>query len=169
MIAMSVIIADFNSQFHVKDTTNAHFLANEIFDCDDCDDGTARIYANTPVAIGYNRMGPIYFSVDTRSALMQRRARRPDIVPDPVYLIIWLIAGVAGGMGGELLKGDYDLGPGNMVAGAIGGIVSTLILHALIPALRAIDFGPIIGHVIVAAASGAVLTVIVGAVQIRWR
>ena len=33
---------------------------------------------------------------------------------DLVYLIIWLIAGVAGGnAAGKLLKGDYDLGPGN--------------------------------------------------------
>ena len=65
-------------------------------------------------------------------------ARRPDIVPDIVNLIIWLIAGVAGGnAAGELLKGDYDLGPGNTVAGAIGGIVGTLILQTLIPALGA--------------------------------
>jgi hypothetical protein len=97
-------------------------------------------------------------------------ARRLDIVPDIVNLIIWLIAGVAGGnAAGELLKGHYDLGPGNTVTGAIGGIVSTLILQNLIPALRGIDFGPIIGQLIVAAASGAVLTVIVGAVKARQR
>jgi uncharacterized membrane protein YeaQ/YmgE (transglycosylase-associated protein family) len=95
-------------------------------------------------------------------------ARRLDIVPDTVNLIIWLIAGVAGGnAAGELLKGDYNLGPGNTVAGAIGGIIGALILQTLIPALSGIDYGPIIGQVIVAAASGAVLTVIVGAVQIR--
>ena len=87
-------------------------------------------------------------------------------MPDIVNLIIWLIAGVAGGnAAGELLKGDYDLGPGNTVAGAIGGVVGALILQALIPALRGIDYGPIIGQLIVAAASGAVLTVIAGAVQ----
>ena len=92
------------------------------------------------------------------------------MLPDIVSLIIWLIAGVAGGnAAGELLKGDYDLGPGNTVAGAIGGIVSTLILQTLIPALRGIDFGPIIGQVIIAAASGAVLTVIVGVVKSRRR
>jgi predicted CDP-diglyceride synthetase/phosphatidate cytidylyltransferase len=90
------------------------------------------------------------------------------MLPDTVSLIIWLIAGVAGGnAAGELFKGNYDLGPGNTVTGAIGGIVSTQILQALIPALRGIDFGPIIGQVIVAAASGAVLTVIVGAVRAR--
>jgi uncharacterized membrane protein YeaQ/YmgE (transglycosylase-associated protein family) len=101
---------------------------------------------------------------------MQRWARRPDIVPDIVSLIIWLVAGVAGGnAAGELLKGDYDLGPGNTVAGAVGGIVSTLILQALIPALSGIDFGPIIGQLIVAAASGAILTVITGVVQTRRR
>jgi uncharacterized membrane protein YeaQ/YmgE (transglycosylase-associated protein family) len=72
------------------------------------------------------------------------------MLPDTVSLIIWLIAGVAGGnAAGELLKGDYDLGPGNTVAGAIGGIVGTLILQALIPALSGIDFGPIIGQVYV--------------------
>ena len=91
-------------------------------------------------------------------------------MPDIVNLIIWLVAGVAGGnAAGELLKGDYDLGPGNTVAGAIGGVVGTLILQTLIPALRGIDYGPIIGQVIVAAASGAALTVIAGAVQIRRR
>jgi hypothetical protein len=93
-----------------------------------------------------------------------------DIMPDMVNLIIWLIAGVAGGnAAGELLKGNYDLGSGNTVAGAIGGIVSTYILQIPIPALRGIDFGPIIGQVIVAAASGAVLTVVVGAVKSRPR
>ena len=39
-------------------------------------------------------------------------------MPDIVLVIIWLIAGVAGGnASGELLKGSYDLGPGNPVAG----------------------------------------------------
>ncbi len=91
-------------------------------------------------------------------------------MPDIVNLIIWLIAGVAGGSAaGELLKGDYNLGPGNIVAGATGGVVGTLILQALIPALKGIDFEPIIGQVIIAAASGAVLTVIAGAVQTHRR
>jgi CDP-diglyceride synthetase len=91
-------------------------------------------------------------------------------VPDLVSLIIWLIAGVAGGnAAGELVKGDYDLGPGNTVAGAIGGIVGTLILQVLIPSLRGIDYGPIIGQLMVAAASGAVATVIAGAVRTRRR
>ncbi len=89
-------------------------------------------------------------------------------MPDTVALIIWLIGGVAGGNGaGELLKGDYDLGPGNTVSGAIGGVVGALILQAVIPALRGIDFGPIIGQLIVAAASGAVLTVVTGIVMHR--
>jgi len=88
--------------------------------------------------------------------------------PDVVNLIIWFIAGVAGGnAAGELLKGDYDLGPGNTVAGAIGGVVITLILQALIPALKGINFGSIIGQLIVALASGAILTVIAGAVRAR--
>jgi uncharacterized membrane protein YeaQ/YmgE (transglycosylase-associated protein family) len=92
------------------------------------------------------------------------------MVPDIVSLLIWLIAGVAGGnAAGELLKGDYDLGPGNTVAGAIGGVVGTFILQTLISALRGIDYGPIIGQVIVAAANGAALTVIAGAMQIRRR
>ncbi len=91
-------------------------------------------------------------------------------MPDTVNLIIWLVAGVAGGnAAGELLKGDYDLGPANTVAGAIGGVVGTRILQALIPALGGIDYRPIIGQVIVAAASGAVLTVVVGAVKTRRR
>jgi hypothetical protein len=87
-----------------------------------------------------------------------------------VNLIIWVMAGVAGGNAiAELLKGDYDLGPGNTVAGAIGGVVGTLILQTPIPALRGIDYVPIIGQLIVAVTSGAVLTVIVGAVKARRR
>jgi uncharacterized membrane protein YeaQ/YmgE (transglycosylase-associated protein family) len=91
-------------------------------------------------------------------------------VPDIVALIIWFIAGVAGGCAaGELLKGDYDLGPGNLVAGAIGGVIGAEILQTLIPALNGFDFGPVLGQVVGAAASGAVLTVIAAAVKTRRR
>jgi hypothetical protein len=90
-------------------------------------------------------------------------------MPDIVNLIIWLVAGVAGGnAAGELLKGDYDLGIGNTGYGAVGGVFGALIFQTLIPALSGIDYGPIVGQLIVAAASGAVLTVIAGAVT-RWR
>jgi uncharacterized membrane protein YeaQ/YmgE (transglycosylase-associated protein family) len=89
-------------------------------------------------------------------------------VPDIVNLIIWLVAGLAGGnAAGDLLKGDYDLGAGNTIAGAIGGVVGALTLQALIPALRGLHVGPIIGQLIGAAASGAALTVIAGAVQVH--
>ncbi len=85
-------------------------------------------------------------------------------------LILWVIAGAVGGnAAGDLLKGRSDLGPGNTVAGAIGGIVGALILQTLIPALRGLDFLPIIGQVIVAVISGAALTVIGGAVKARRR
>jgi uncharacterized membrane protein YeaQ/YmgE (transglycosylase-associated protein family) len=91
-------------------------------------------------------------------------------VPDIVSLIIWLIAGVAGGnAAGELLKGSYDLGPGNTVAGAIGGVVGAQILQTLVPGLGGFDIRPILGQVIGAAASGAVLTIITGAVKARRR
>jgi uncharacterized membrane protein YeaQ/YmgE (transglycosylase-associated protein family) len=87
-------------------------------------------------------------------------------VPDTVSLIIWLVAGLAGGnAAGELLKGDYDLGPGNTIAGAIGGVVGAQVLQILIPALRGFDVGPILGQIIGAAASGAILTVVTGAVK----
>jgi len=90
-------------------------------------------------------------------------------MPDTVNLIIWLIAGIAGGIAaGDLLKGHHDLGLGNMGYGAIGGVVGALIVQTLIPALGGFDYGPIVGQLIVAAASGAVLTVIAAAV-IRWR
>ena len=90
-------------------------------------------------------------------------------MPDTINLIIWLIAGIAGGnAAGDLLKGHYDLGLGNTGYGAIGGVVGALILQTLIPALRGIDYVPIIGQLIGAAVSGAVLTVIAGAVA-RWR
>jgi hypothetical protein len=91
-------------------------------------------------------------------------------VPDTVSLIIWLVAGLAGGnAAGELLKGDYDLGPGNTIAGAIGGVVGAQILQILIPALRGFDIGPILGQIIGAAASGAILTVGTGAVKAYQR
>jgi hypothetical protein len=90
-------------------------------------------------------------------------------MPDIVNLIIWLIAGVAGGnAAGDLLKGEYDLGLGNTGYGATGGVVGGFILQALIPALRGVDYGPIVGQLIVAAASGAILTVVAGVVT-RWR
>jgi uncharacterized membrane protein YeaQ/YmgE (transglycosylase-associated protein family) len=90
-------------------------------------------------------------------------------MPDIVNLIIWLVAGIAGGnAAGDLLKGDYDLGLANTGYGAIGGVVGVLMLQTLIPALRGIDYGPLVVQLIVAAASGAVLTVIAGAVT-RWR
>jgi uncharacterized membrane protein YeaQ/YmgE (transglycosylase-associated protein family) len=91
-------------------------------------------------------------------------------MPDIVSLIIWLIAGVAAGnAAGELLKGDYDLGPGNTVAGAIGGVVGTQVLQVLVPDWGGFDFGPIVIQVIGALASGAVLTVITGAIKSRRR
>jgi uncharacterized membrane protein YeaQ/YmgE (transglycosylase-associated protein family) len=90
-------------------------------------------------------------------------------MPDIVNLIIWLVAGIAGGnAAGDLLKGHYDQGLRNTGYGAIGGVVGALILQTLIPALRGIDYGPIVGQVIVAATSGAALTVSAGAVA-RWR
>jgi hypothetical protein len=89
-------------------------------------------------------------------------------VPDTVALIIWLIGGVAGGnAAGELLKGGYDLGPGNTVAGAIGGVVGAGILQTLVPALSGFDIRPLISQFIAAAASGAILTVIVGVAKSR--
>jgi uncharacterized membrane protein YeaQ/YmgE (transglycosylase-associated protein family) len=91
-------------------------------------------------------------------------------MPDPVSLIIWIIAGVAGGnAAGELLKEEYNLGPGNTVAGSVGGVVGALILQNLFPAWGGIDFLPIIVQLIVAAASGAGLTIIFGAVKTRRR
>jgi uncharacterized membrane protein YeaQ/YmgE (transglycosylase-associated protein family) len=87
-------------------------------------------------------------------------------MPDTLSLIIWLVAGIAGGnAAGELLKGDYDLGPArNTVHGAIGGVVGALILQTLIPALRGIGYGPIIAQFMIAAVSGAVIA---GAMA-RW-
>jgi hypothetical protein len=90
-------------------------------------------------------------------------------MPDIVNLIIWTIGGVAGGNAvGDLLKGHYDLGLKNTGYGAIGGVVGALILQTLIPALRGIDYGPIIGQLTVAVVSGAGLTIIAGAMA-RWR
>jgi uncharacterized membrane protein YeaQ/YmgE (transglycosylase-associated protein family) len=87
-------------------------------------------------------------------------------MPDTVNLIIWLIAGVAGGFAvGDLLKGDFDLGPARSApAGAVGGVIGAKILQLLIPSLNGLDIIPIVGQIIAAAASGAALTVVTGAV-----
>src|SRR5713226_4258530 len=85
-------------------------------------------------------------------------------------LIIWLIAGIAGGnAAGDLLKGNFDLGPGNTIAGAIGGVIGAAILQTLVPGLRGLDVGPMLGQVIGAAASGAALTVIAAVMRSRRR
>jgi hypothetical protein len=91
-------------------------------------------------------------------------------MPDTVSLIICLIAGVSGGFAvGDILKGNFDLGPArNALAGAVGGVVGAKILQFLIPALNGFDIIPIVGQVIAAAASGVALTVVAGAVG-PWR
>ena len=68
-----------------------------------------------------------------------------------------------------MLKGGYDLGLRKTGYGAIGDVVGALILQTLIPALRGFDIGPVVGQVIGAAASGAVLTVLTAAVKARRR
>jgi uncharacterized membrane protein YeaQ/YmgE (transglycosylase-associated protein family) len=106
----------------------------------------------------------ILFTTDAKSV-----SEEPDImIPDGVSVIVWLVAGAVGGnAAGELLNGDYDLGPGNTFAGAIGGVVGGLILQTLIPSLRGFDYGSIVGQLIGAAASGAFLMVIAAAVKTR--
>jgi hypothetical protein len=86
-------------------------------------------------------------------------------MPDTLHLIIWLVGGIAGSCAvGELFKERYDLGLGVLGYGALGGVTGALILQTLIPALKRIDYGPIVGQLIVTFASGAVLTVIAGEV-----
>ena len=88
-------------------------------------------------------------------------------MPDTVSLIIWLIAGIAGGLAvGDLLSSGHPAR--NLISGAVGGVIGSQILQLLIPVLRGFNLVPIVGQVIVAAASGAALTVVAGAV-IRWR
>jgi hypothetical protein len=90
------------------------------------------------------------------------------MVPDILSLAIWLIAGIAGGnAAGDLLKGNYDLGPGNTIAGGIGGVIGAEILQVLIPGLSGLDVGPVVGQVIGAAASGAALTVVAALMRSR--
>jgi uncharacterized membrane protein YeaQ/YmgE (transglycosylase-associated protein family) len=86
-------------------------------------------------------------------------------MPDIVNLIIQLIAGsVAGNAAGDLLK-DYDLGPGNLIAGATGGVVGGQILQHLIPTLAGLDASSIVSQLVAAGTGGAMLTVIAGAVR----
>jgi hypothetical protein len=103
-----------------------------------------------------------------RSDAGESKPERPDMVPDTLNLVIWLIAGIAGGnAAGDLLKGDYDLGPGNTIAGGIGGVIGAAILQAVIPGLSGLDVGPMVGQVIAAAASGAALTVVAAVMRSR--
>jgi hypothetical protein len=105
-----------------------------------------------------------------RTVAFKPCALRENIVPDIVALVIWVVAGLAAGNAtGELLKGNYDLGPGNTITGAIGGVTGAQILQTLIPALGGFDVGPILGQVIGATTGGAALTVIAAAVKNRWR
>jgi hypothetical protein len=95
---------------------------------------------------------------------------RLPVEPDTVSLIIWLVAGVSGGFAvGDILKGNFDLGPArNGAAGAVGGVVGTKILQLLIPALNGFNIIPIVGQVIAAFASGVALTVVASTVR-PWR
>ena len=91
-------------------------------------------------------------------------------MPETVTLIICLIVGIAGGFAvGDLFSRNFGLHNPlqNAVAGAVGGVVGAKILELLIPALGGLDVVPIVGQVIVSAASGAALTVAADAV-IRW-
>src|SRR5262245_13943339 len=91
------------------------------------------------------------------------------VMPDTLNLIIWLVAGIAGGKAvGDLLEGHYVLGVRNTGYGALRGVVGRLMIQTLMPALRCIAYGTMVGQLIVAAASGAALTVIASAV-VRWR
>ena len=93
------------------------------------------------------------------------------LLPDTISLIIWLIAGISGGLAvGDFLKRDFRLGPArSLVAGAVGGIIGSQILQLMIPPFRGFDIVPIIGQVIGAAASGAALAVLAGVVIRRRR
>src|SRR5262249_32758754 len=59
----------------------------------------------------------------------------------------------------------YDLGLGNIIAGAIGGVVGGQILQHLIPALAGLDVSSLVSQLIAAGAGGAILTVMAGAVK----
>ena len=89
-------------------------------------------------------------------------------MPDIVTIAIALVFGVAGGnaAGDYLLQEDYGLGLGNTIAGGIGGVVGSLVLQFVFPALSGFDdWRAIVGQVIAAFVSGALLAVIVGVVQ----
>ena len=91
-------------------------------------------------------------------------------MPDTVSLIIWLIAGIAGGFAvGDLLRRDLGLHDPlqNAVAGVVGGVIGVKILQHVIPALNGFDIVPIVGQVIVAFACGAASTLVAGLV-LRW-
>ena len=69
-------------------------------------------------------------------------------MPDAVAFLIWFIASNAGGnAAGELLKGGYDLGPEMCFRSNRRRCRYT---SPLIAALRGIDYGLIVGQVIVA-------------------
>jgi hypothetical protein len=94
-----------------------------------------------------------------------------DMAGTIVNLIIQLVAGVLGGNAAGASLKDYNLGAvGNTIAGAIGGVGGGQILQTLIPAMAGVaggdlDVGSIVGQLVGGGASGAVLTLIAGAVK----
>jgi hypothetical protein len=93
----------------------------------------------------------------------------PDIFSLVLNLAIWLVAGIAGGnAAGDLLKGDYNLGPGITLAGAIGG-VAAFVFRTALPGFSEFDIGSVIGQIAAAAVGGAALTMTAGAIGNRRR
>jgi hypothetical protein len=91
-------------------------------------------------------------------------------MPDLATIAIALFFGVVGGLAaGDLLEG-VDLGIGNIIAGGTGGVVGSLVLQFVFPALGSFDdWFAILGQVVAAFVSGALLTIIVGVVQVARR
>ena len=84
-----------------------------------------------------------------------------------IDLIIQIIAGVIGGHAAGAALKNWTLGAiGNIIAGAVGGIVGVQLLQQVIPALANtagnVDIGSLVGQIIGGGAGGAILTVLAG-------
>jgi hypothetical protein len=88
-------------------------------------------------------------------------------------LIVQLLGGIAAGHAVGKGVREVDLGfPGNALTGAVGGICGAHLLQVLVPPFAAsggVDLAVLAAHLVVASASGAMLTAVVGLARSELR
>lgn len=83
-----------------------------------------------------------------------------------INLIVQIIAGAVGGYAAGVTLKNYTLGAiGNVITGAVGGVVGVQLLQGLMPALANagnLDAGALVGQVVGGCVGGAILAVLAG-------